>query len=254
MERKNCINELLKPLRDVPNLEHTELGNFTVENHRYTLPRFSVQGSGGDSIRIGIFAALHGDEPAGAFALVRFLKELASDVELSDGYHVVGYPVCNPTGYEDNHRCSRDGADLNREFWKGSAQPEVQILEKELFSWRFHGIIQLHADDTSKGIYGYVRGATLTRNLLMPALKEAESILPRNPDTHIDGFPAQDGIIYDGFEGILRAPAEMSPVPFEIVFETPQLAPISKQIEALVLAQRTILTEYRRFISFAQNI
>jgi len=69
------------------------------------------------------------------------------------------------------------GLDLNREFWKSSAEAEVQALEHELRTQRFSGIIQLHADDTSEGIYGFVRGHTLTENLLRPALCEAGKVL-----------------------------------------------------------------------------
>ncbi len=130
----------------------------------------------------------------------------------------------------------------------------MRLLEDELRRRHFQGLIQLHTDDTSEGIYGYVRGATLTEHLLRPALLEAGKVLPRNVNALIDGFAARDGIIYDHFEGILAAPAQMQPVPFEIIFETPQLAPIHLQVEALVVALRTIFTEYRRLISYAQNI
>ena len=130
----------------------------------------------------------------------------------------------------------------------------MQILENELRSQHFHGLIQLHADDTSEGIYGFVRGATLTENLLRPALREAGKILPRNNSALIDGFAARDGMIYDVYEGILAAPVEVQPVPFEIIFETPHFAPIDLQVAALDAAMRTILQEYRAIISFAQNI
>ncbi|HWI57616.1 MAG TPA: hypothetical protein VNZ22_10350, partial [Bacillota bacterium] len=86
------------------------------------------------------------------------------------------------------------------------------------------------------------------------ALREAGKILPRNINATIDGFAARDGIIYDQYEGVLAAPAQMEPVPFEIVFETPHSAPMELQVEALVVALRTILGEYRRLISFAANI
>ena len=56
------------------------------------------------------------------------------------------------------------------------------------------------------------------------------------------------------YEGILAAPPEIEPIPFEIIFETPHLAPLTLQVEALLAAQRTILKEYRQLISFAQNI
>jgi hypothetical protein len=42
--------------------------------------------------------------------------------------------------------------------------------------------------------------------------------------------------------------------PFEIIFETPHHAPMELQVEALVVAIRIILGEYRRLISFAANI
>ena len=133
-------------------------------------------------------------------------------------------------------------------------EAEIEILESELRTRHFSGIIQLHADDTSEGIYGFVRGHTLTENLLRPALLEAGKVLPRNVSATIDGFAARDGIIYDHYEGILAAPVRIEPVPFEIILETPHAAAIELQVEALVVAMRTILIEYRRLIAFAANI
>jgi hypothetical protein len=143
---------------------------------------------------------------------------------------------------------------LNREFWRNSSEPEVRLLEQELRNGHFHGLIQLHADDTSDGIYGFVRGHTLTENLLRPALLEAGKILPRNINAIIDGFAARDGMIYDQYEGILTAPREIEPVPFEIILETPHHAPMDKQVDALVVAMQTILSEYRKLVSYAQDI
>jgi hypothetical protein len=42
--------------------------------------------------------------------------------------------------------------------------------------------------------------------------------------------------------------------PFEITLETPQRAPLSRQIDALVAALQSILIEYRHLQSLAQNI
>jgi hypothetical protein len=186
--------------------------------------------------------------------LAAFLGNLVTQPEIAENFQLQIYPLCNPTGFEDNTRHSRTGRDLNREFWKGSAEPEVQILERELRQGHFSGIVQLHADDTSEGIYGFVRGHTLTENLLRPALDAAGKILPRNFSAIIDGFAARDGIIYDVYEGVLAAPARMDPVPFEIIFETPHAAPVELQVNALVVALQTILAEYRHLVSFAANI
>jgi len=87
-------------------------------------------------------------------------------------------------------------------------------------------------------------------------LDETSGILidPTSRAAIIDGFAARDGIIYDHYEGVLAAPAMIDPVPFEIILETPHHSQMNLQIEALVVAMRTILSEYRRLISFAANI
>lgn len=252
---RRSIEKFLEPVSALPRISIASLGPFRVGNESYVLPRLNfTDPASADPIRIGIFAAIHGDEPAGALAAVQFLRELAAHPQWAEGFHLQIYPICNPTGFEDNTRLSRRGVDLNREFWKDCAEAEVRLLEDELRSSHFSGLIQLHADDTSDGIYGFVRGHTLTENLLRPALREAGKILPRNRAATIDGFAARDGIIYDAYEGILAAPAQMEPVPFEIILETPHLAPLDLQVNALVVAVRTILTEYRQLISFAANI
>jgi hypothetical protein len=231
------------------------LGGFKSGGEEYWLPRFSLSGpNSSEPIRIGLFGSIHGDEPAGALALAQLLIELSAEPEIAENFQLQIYPLCNPTGFEDNTRHSRPGRDLNREFWKASEEPEVKLLERELRESRFSGLIQLHADDTSDGIYGFVRGHTLTENLLRPALTEAGRILQRNVNATIDGFAARDGIIYDQYDGVLAAPANIYPVPFEIILETPHHAPIEQQVKALVVATRTILAEYRRFIAFAANL
>lgn len=252
---RRSLRKFLEPLQNTDGIQFKPLGEFSSEGRSYSLPRFTVQGTNAsDPIRIGLFAAIHGDEPAGALAAARFLVEAAAEPMLLENFLVHAYPLCNPTGFEDNTRVSRTGRDLNREFWQAGAEPEVAILEQELRTNRFDGIIQLHADDTSDGIYGFVRGHTLTENLLRPALRAAGKILPRNVNATIDGFAARDGIIYDHYRGVLAAPARMEPVPFEIILETPHRAALELQVQALVIAIHTILAEYRQVISFAANI
>jgi murein peptide amidase A len=252
---RRSIQTFLEPLRRAHGIQSDPLGAFEIGSEKYSLPRFTFRGpNSSDPIRIGIFAAIHGDEPAGALAASKFLLDLVNAPEIAESFLLQVYPLCNPTGFEDNTRCSRRGRDLNREFWRASVEPEIEILEHELRTSHFNGIIQLHADDTSQGLYGFVRGHTLTENLLRPALAEAGKILPRNINAIIDGFAARDGIIYDQYEGILAAPARIDPVPFEIILETPHHAAMELQVEAVVVAMRTILSEYRRLISFAANI
>ena len=169
-----------------------------------------------------------------------------------DGYELTVCPVCNPAGVKAGTRENAAGKDLNREFWRASTEPEVLILEKELRLRQFHGLITLHADDTSEGCYGYAHGRTLNEALLLPALHAADQAIPRNHGPVIDGFRAERGVIRDGFTGVLSAPPEQAPRPFDLIFETPALAPIEQQEDAAVAALRTILFEYRRLVSDAE--
>src|SRR5437868_2448867 len=252
---RRSLQEFLAPLLKLAGVKYDALGSFAVNDQKYSLPRFNFRGPNSlDPIRIGIFAAIHGDEPAGALAAAHLLHELSVQPDLAESFLLHVYPVCNPTGFEDNTRQNRRGRDLNREFWRASAEPEIEIVEHELKTRHFSGLVQLHADDTSDGIYGFVRGHTLTENLLRPALLEAGKILPRNVNALIDGFAARDGIIYEHYEGVLAAPSKIEPLPFEIILETPHHASMDRQVAALVVAMRTILTEYRRLISFAADI
>jgi hypothetical protein len=230
--------------------------SFESGGETYILPRYIFIGpQGGDRpIRIGIFAGIHGDEPEGVRGVVLFLKLLEAVPEVARGYSVTVYPLCNPTGYEDNTRVSRRGKDLNREFWKNSNEPEVRLLQAELVARSFDGIIALHTDDTSEGFYGIARGATMTRHLIEPALAAAEKILPRDERDTIDGFRARNGIVSDCYEGVLSAPPKVRPRPFEIILETPKSPPTYVKDAAFVAALQTVLIEYRKFIAYAPNL
>jgi len=231
-------------------------GTFVAQGETHEITQFRFQGPKAehDPLRIGLFAALHGDEPAGAEALVRWLHELLDEPWRATGYDLTVFPVCNPTGYADGTRHNRAGLDLNREFWRRSTQPEVEILERGLTTGRFDGIITLHSDDTSEGLYGYAHGRLLNEALLKPALRASERVLPRNRSAMIDGFEASEGLIHRCFEGVLSAPAQQRPQPFDLIFETPALAPIDLQVSATIIAIETLLDEYRVFLAHSINL
>ena len=257
---KRPVTRRLAPLDDLaensPHFLSKSLGQFESEGQSYRLPRYVYLGpkGGGDTIRLGIFAAIHGDEPEGALALSRFVEALEKNREIAKGYALFLYPVCNPTGFEDNTRHSRSGKDLNREFWKQSTEPEIRWLESEIWTHAFDGIITLHSDDTSSGLYGFVGGAVLSESLLQPALRKAEQFLPRNRRRIIDGFAANHGIVTDGPGGMLKSLPGLRRPPFEITLETPQKTPLHRQVEAFAAALQTILVEYRYLQAIAHNI
>lgn len=261
--RRRSVSNLLRPL--VPRLSgpgFVKLPSlpFKRAGESHELPRYRFVGpSGGGTItRLAIFATIHGDEPESGLGLVRFLQELTRRPELAQGFDIHAYPICNPTGFEDGIRNARSGPDLNREFWRGSREPEVRLLEQELLENQFHGMVSLHCDDTSHGLYGFLSGrqpsAVLSAHLLEPALLAAERFLPRNLDAEIDGFRARGGVLSSCYDGVLRSPADQAPPPFEITFETPQHASVVNQVEAFNAALISILVEIRSLLAHAPNL
>jgi murein peptide amidase A len=63
------------------------LVEFAHAGERHQIPRYVFLGprGGGDTIRLGIFATIHGDEPEGALGLVRFLHALEKNPGLARG-------------------------------------------------------------------------------------------------------------------------------------------------------------------------
>ena len=234
----------------------TTLGSWAVGSDDYRLEQYLFVGprGGGDYLRVGIFAGIHGDETAGVYAAIRFLLELAQHPDLARGYEVYVYPLCNPSGFEEGTRHSRSGRDLNREFWLGSREPEVGLLERQIRTLRFDGIISLHADNDSPGLYAFALGAQVTKYVVEPALRAAEKILPRNCDATIDNFTARNGLIRKGYPGMLCAAPEARPRPFEIVFETPHHADHEKQIEANLIFLRHALEQYQQLQAVGQDL
>lgn len=234
----------------------SHLGPFALGERTFDFPRYVFRGpqTGSERARIGIFAAIHGDEPETAWGAFAFAQALIDNPSLAEGYDVYFYPLCNRWGYDAQSRYSSRGKDLNREFWQRSEEAEVLILEQELGAVRFDGLISLHTDDTSHGVYGFVSGTTLTRDLLRPALAAASAVIPLNQNETIDGFEASESMIFTGYSGILSAPEWQKPRPFEIVFETPHHYPRQDQIRAFRLALESMLSNFRTIQSFAQNI
>lgn len=244
---RSLLLPLLLEVAASPYLIADSIGMWRVREERFWLPRFIFQRTqqAKHRIKVGIFAGIHGDEPEAVLGLVDLIRGLNARPEVARDYRLFIYPVCNPAGLVDGTRCSRSGADLNREFWKDSAEPEVRLLETEIRHQQFDGVISLHTDDTTDGVYGYAHCGAGTDDLLHDALETAHHALPRCRQRLIDGFAATNAIVRKCYAGVLSAPREQQPRPWEIILETPRRAPVCLQRQAFVLAIGMILARYR---------
>ena len=246
------IQSLLKPLLELA--EHSDYliagsaGEFTDGDGIFQIPRFIFMGpgGGGETQRLGIFATFHGDEPVGAQALVEFLQVLEIRPWLAKGYHLYVYPVCNPTGFLAQSPGNFSGEDLTRHFWRGSSQPEIYYLEREIGVLRFQGVISFYTQSDSESFaVNIANSVILNRSLAGPAIQAAQRFLPGS------AFRAES---LPGPRDFLTTGNELDPTPFELHCGIPARAPRPSQIHGSVGALKSILESYRSLISIGQNI
>jgi hypothetical protein len=117
-----------------------------IEHGAQTYPLFLVRSTAAGTTRPTIFISggVHGDEPAGVYAAIDFLEDIAPRYRREFNFTVL--PCANPSGFELNTLRSISGANLNRLFGTDSSEPEIRAIEEWLTdeSHRFLVTFDLH--------------------------------------------------------------------------------------------------------------
>ncbi len=127
---------------------------------------------------IAIHAGVHGDEPAGAWALY----ELVRDGLLDPRFAYRLWPCVNPTGFAAGTRTNSDNHDINRSFSRGGTTPEARAIVTANRDRHFVLSLDLHEDHEATGFYVYE--PTRDRTAHYGALVVAAM--------HAAGFPVQE--------------------------------------------------------------
>lgn len=190
----------------------------------------------GDGPHLYLSAGMHGDEPAGPFALLALLESGFF------GPHARWSlcPTLNPTGLASSTRENDRGIDLNRDYWLRGT-PEIaahvgwlgRIGRPDLF-------ISLHEDWETSGFYFYeINLGPDTPDRAHRILQAVEPVFPRERGPVIDGHDVrEDGWIYHAAEPDLPEGwpeaiylAKIG-CPLSFTFETPSRAEIHHRIAA----------------------
>jgi hypothetical protein len=135
-------------------------------------------------------AGVHGDEPAGPWALLSWAWN-HQDLLRERPFLIA--PCLNPDGLQLNTRVDEKGRDLNRLFHT----QRIPWL-KQWHSWMCGKSLQLciclHEDYDARGCYVYATGSK--RRLIKELMAQVHEVLPVDPRKQIEGRPAMDGIIY----------------------------------------------------------
>jgi hypothetical protein len=116
-----------------------------------------------DLPRIILSAGIHGEEPAGVYALLEFMNQ--GIVKYLAHFSFLIMPCLNPHGFTRGVRFGSGVPDLNRSFDNGAGPPEVAAV-KDLLR-RFPGPYRLAID-----------------------LHETDTYMPRGKDLSVENIPA----------------------------------------------------------------
>ena len=155
---------------------------------------------GEGDIRIVLSAGIHGDEPAGVEALLRFLE--GTQGRINNGirkwgmmYKFTVLPCTNPAGFERGTRENINGIDLNRKFNSTNPPEEVMILQDALKGGQFDLYMDFHEDTDGEGFYLYEVMRKGVNHLSEEIIKNISRNYPVDRRECIDGFPNCGGVI-----------------------------------------------------------
>jgi Succinylglutamate desuccinylase / Aspartoacylase family len=149
-----------------------------------------ARGTAGGYRHVLLNGGTHGEEPAGAEALVRFLEERRHERWPEVAFTVV--PCANPWGYAHARRAGPGGRDLNRVFRRaGRATPEVALLKRALGRRACDLLVDCHEDEDAPGLYVFAPPA-----LGQAVVAAAGALGPVHPGPLVDDvLPLAGGVV-----------------------------------------------------------
>jgi protein MpaA len=100
---------------------------------------------------VSLSAGMHGDEPAGPWALLSLVRDGLLDKRFA--YRI--WPCLNPSGFTAGTRQNAAGDDINRSFSRGGTTPEARAIITANRDRKFALSIDLHEDFEAEGFYAY---------------------------------------------------------------------------------------------------
>jgi len=275
---EKVIDRLYNAIKHHRDMSFVSMGSVTCPSDTYPLFCVTIGNRFDSNLKdVLISAGVHGEEPAGVFALLKFLEEDVS--EFMDEFRFLIFPCINPFGFEYNNRFNsqpdpnHEGKymNINREFKKGTLCAEVKVVmtQLEMRSRQFVCTIDLHetdpnyfdeestCDDNPKEFYMWE--SCLDKNLRIGdrVIKSIESVIPVCRWDEIYKDISSDGVIWypEGCKNETFAERTTFEVfladnytPQAFTLETPCGWHINQRVFAHQLALRSIL-ELKRSIA-----
>ena len=185
--------------REIPSLQIQEMGPVRMETGGYPFYHLTLTGDKGRNPSphpVFISGGIHGDEPAGVWAILEFLHRFRSLPELYHRFDYTILPCTNPFGFENNTRQNAYGMDLNRQFRNPSPPVEVQLIKEAVMDRSFSLAIEFHEDVDTAGFYMYELQHDGEASLGREIIDRIGAKYPVNLNDVIEGLSADRGLIH----------------------------------------------------------
>ena len=189
---------------------------------------------------IALSAGVHGDEPAGVWALL----DLVEREELDPRFSYRLWPCMNPTGFERGTRENTDGIDVNRTFGRGGQSPEASAIIMSNRDRKFELSIDLHEDCDGEGFYCYEYGDCDLGDRIVTSLEAAAYPIDRQRCLHPDAAKEAEEIGGLSYSLLLVRNAARR----VLTFETPSAVALPTRIAMHRAAVRAALSDFSQMI------
>lgn len=193
-------------------------------------------------IRLALIAGLSAEDAIATAALAKTLIELDLASLLAQDYALFGYPQANPWTFGGT------GREFTSDFWRGSVDPAVRFLERELEGNGFDAVIFIRGNQPISGFQIRTCSRLIATEVLWPAVGLAQRFVPLAPEPIRlwSSSGLEPSSIFN--TGHLR------PRPFCLSLCTPRHQPGENQIAAIVFSLKQILYHYRAAIRYAEYL
>jgi murein peptide amidase A len=205
---------------------------------------------------VALAAGVHGDEPAGPWALLEFVESGRLDERFA--YRL--WPCTNPTGYAAGTRASADGIDVNRTFGGAASSPEAKAIVTANRDRRFALSIDLHEDCDATGFYCYEYGGGDLGSNALRALDDAGlPVDPLEATFDLAGPLEEDACVRERGRILADAKREAAAVGgysysmrlarraarYALTFESPSSAPWDRRVATHIIAMEAVISALR---------
>lgn len=147
-------SEIEKFIKNQSENEYRVIGTVSYPNEEYKLYEIIIDNNAEKDILI--FSGVHGNEPAGVKASIKFIKEIEKQSIVCNNYNIHIIPIVNPWGWEFDSRYNGDGVDINRDFAnENTISNEAELIMNYYRDIKPAILFDLH-ESYSSGHYFYV--------------------------------------------------------------------------------------------------